>query len=44
MMALAADRPMFAAAAASAVISFDALKTRFSTCSMRELCVTIGLE
>ena len=43
-MALPADRTISAAPAASAVISFNALKTRCSTCSMRELCLPIGLE
>jgi CRP/FNR family transcriptional regulator len=44
LMALPADRPMSAAPAASAVISFHALKTRCSNCSMRELCLPVGLE
>jgi CRP/FNR family transcriptional regulator len=44
LMALPANRPMSGASAASAVISFHALKTRCSTCSMRELCLPVGLE
>jgi CRP/FNR family transcriptional regulator len=43
-MALPADRPMSAAPAASAVISFNALKMHCSNCSLRELCLPIGLD
>jgi hypothetical protein len=43
-MALPAFRPMSAAPAASAVISFNALKTHCSNCSLRELCLPIGLD
>ena len=43
-MALPADRPKSAAPAASAVISFNALKTHCSNCSLRELCLPIGLD
>ena len=43
-MVLPADRPMSAAPAASAVISFNALKTHCSNCSLRELCLPIGLD
>src|SRR5207253_4026603 len=38
LMSLPSHRPMSAAPATAAVISFHALKTRCSTCSMRELC------
>jgi Cyclic nucleotide-binding domain len=44
LMALPAHRPLLAAPAASVVISLHALKTRCSNCSMRELCLPIGLE
>ena len=44
LMAFPADRPMSATPTTSAVISFRALKTRCSNCSMRELCLPIGLE
>jgi CRP/FNR family transcriptional regulator len=43
-MVLPADRPMSAAPAASAVISFNALKMHCSNCSLRELCLPIGLD
>jgi CRP/FNR family transcriptional regulator len=43
-MVLPADRPMSAAPATSAVISFSALKMHCSNCSLRELCLPIGLD
>jgi CRP/FNR family transcriptional regulator len=44
LMAIPAQRPVSPAPAASTVISLHALKTRCSSCSMRELCLPIGLE
>jgi hypothetical protein len=44
LMALPAHRPMSAAPAALNVISLHALKTRCSNCSLRELCLPIGLD
>ena len=43
-MAFPAHRPLSAEPAASNVISLHALKTRCSNCSMRELCLPIGLD
>jgi CRP/FNR family transcriptional regulator len=43
-MALPAHPPTPASPAASTVVSLQALKARCSTCSLRELCLPIGLE
>src|ERR1700693_3504922 len=43
-MALPAFRPMSAAPAASAAISFNALKTLCGNSTVRELCLPIGLD
>jgi CRP/FNR family transcriptional regulator, anaerobic regulatory protein len=43
LMALPAHGPMSTVPAASTVISFHALKTHCSNCSMRELCLPLGL-
>jgi CRP/FNR family transcriptional regulator len=43
-MAIPAPRPLSAVPASPTVISILALKTRCSNCSMRELCLPVGLE
>src|ERR1022692_5325162 len=43
-MAIPAPRPLSAVPASPTVISIRALKTRCSNCSMRELCLPVGLE